>query len=647
MVEVSEGGGHFLGRLSIWFKEEIMDVSWLKGKSFVLLSMMVGVLVVALACAPAATPTPTPTATRPAPTPTPTQPAPTPTPTPTPTTPPGQTPTATPTRPVSTPTPTPTTPPQVITPTGTLTAAISNVYFMNSSPRYCPACSVTARTGAVETLLQAVRNPDGSISAEPLLATSWTLSSDTKNLDFTLRRGVQFHDGYGEMTAEDVAFSWNDANPRIVPDSIHDTGGDIANWVERVEVLDPYTVRFHTRAYGGHTLLQYVTNFWEGIGIFSKKFFDQVGPEGMRERLIGTGPFKITEWTQYKGVYAEAVRNHWRKTPYVERLRILEVAESANRRVMLEVGEAQIAEVALKDWPALLDRGFAKAPEGNRGDVALVFGGNYWETVHPVTKEPLQRQRDTSKPWIGDPNDPASMDRARKVRQALAMTIDREALNDSILSGLGTVTYAAGIPAEDPIVQKNLSKWQIPYDPAGARRLLQEVGLGNGFTVDFWVGPSGTSVELGEAIAAIWDAELKVKTTFDRQNYSSFRPSLIDRTMKVLTLQGGDGGFPATWPKELSASAIAYPGGFNRGLELPLASETFLKMSTETDPAKLEQLVTAWYDFLREQALWVGVVQTPGNALYNPQRIVEWRMLPEGKGVLGNMNSLEWVKLAP
>ena len=105
-----------------------------------------------------------------------------------------------------------------VEPSGVLIAAIGNSYFMNSSPRYCPACSVTSRTGSTETLLEAVRADDGTVALGPLLARDWEMSADgISYTDFTLREGIQFHGGYGEMTATDVAFSWNDANPKIQP----------------------------------------------------------------------------------------------------------------------------------------------------------------------------------------------------------------------------------------------------------------------------------------------------------------------------------------------------------------------------------------------------------------------------------------------
>ena len=75
---------------------------------------------------------------------------------------------------------------------GEVTAAISNVYFMNSSPRYCPACSVQARTGATEFLLTAVRDENGQIGISGQIAESWTQSEDgTSWTEFKLREGIQ------------------------------------------------------------------------------------------------------------------------------------------------------------------------------------------------------------------------------------------------------------------------------------------------------------------------------------------------------------------------------------------------------------------------------------------------------------------------
>jgi peptide/nickel transport system substrate-binding protein len=552
---------------------------------------------------------------------------------------------------------TPTASPDVpITSQGRLVAAISNVYFMNSNPRYCPACSVTARTGAVEFLLQAVRDPSGGVGIAPMLAESWTQSDDgISYTDFKIRKGVEFHDGYGEMTAEDVAFSWNDANPSIVPDSVHDTGGAITTIMERVEVLDENNVRFHWKAYNGSILLSYVTNFIEGIGIMSKDFYDDVGDDGMREKLIGTGPLQMDRWTQHEGAFLTAVPDHWRKTSYVKQVSILEVPEGATRKAMLQTGQAQIAgDLPLKDWASLTDAGMMIAPEQKLGDSAFTMAGNYWETNLGSTMggdaftsseagDLLYLPVLEDKPWIGDPSNPAKHESATKVRQALAMSIDRQALVDVLTGGFGVVSYMPGIAASDPL---HKDEWKIDYDPDAARALLAEAGYPDGFDLEWWGGPSvATDDTIHEAIAAMWLKELNINSTIDQQNYSSFRPTLVNRTNTKLLFSGGGVHTPVIWPRDLNATSLSRPGGYNRAIEIPIFRDTYIAMSTELDPKKLEELVEAYYDWNREWMVWVGVYQAPSAALYDPATIASWKMAPEGKGVLGMMNSLEWVEL--
>jgi len=548
--------------------------------------------------------------------------------------------------------PTSTPEPVATGPSGTLTAAIVNVYYMNSSPRYCPACSVTARTGTVETLLEAVRDDSGQITIGPLLATDWEQSPDgTSWTKFTLRDDVEFHQGYGKMTAKDVAFSWNDPNPTIEPDSIHDTGGDLANILINVDVIDDQTVQFNWKVFNGATMLQYVTNFIEGIGIFSKDFFDEVGADAMKETLIGTGPFEMAEWTQHKGAFVTAVEDHWRKVPFVEKVDILEVTEATVRKAMLETGEAQISEVDLKDWPDLFEDGYSKAPESFWGDTSYTAAGNYWQTSSSsgdnaefTSDQPgdllYKPVLDTDKPWIGDPADADSMERSKKVRHALAMAIDRDALLSAITQGLGRPAYAPGWDVNHPLYK---SEWEIPYDPEAAVALLEEAGYADGFEIEWWSGPNA---ELHEAIGAMWLKELNVVSTFDRQNYSSFRPSLVNRTNTKIFFSGGNAHLPPTWPQDLSATALSRPGGYCRGIEIPKFEETYLAMSKELDETKLGEMVQSMYDWNSEWMVWTTVYQVPNAVLYDPKQIESWKMVPEGKGVLGKMNSLEWVKLA-
>ena len=89
--------------------------------------------------------------------------------------------------------------------------------------------------------------------------------------------------------------------------------------------------------------------------------------EWMRTNITGTGSFQMDGWVVQNGMFLTAFVDHWDKVPFVEKVRILEVPEASTRRAMLESGEAQIAGLALKDWPALLETGqFLQSPEGSK-----------------------------------------------------------------------------------------------------------------------------------------------------------------------------------------------------------------------------------------------------------------------------------------
>ncbi len=147
----------------------------------------------------------------------------------------------------------------------------------------------------------------------------------------------------------------------------------------------------------------------------------------------------------------------------------------------------------------------------------------------------LDTVRDTSLPWVGDPfegggeefnPDTASMQSSLKVRQALRMAIDREALNDVILGGLGKPAYLAGQTLNDPVILENGAEWELPYDVDGAKALLADAGYGDGFEVTFWAGLSNEDVELSDAIAADWLNNFNITAVHDRRTYSTIRPGL-------------------------------------------------------------------------------------------------------------------------
>ena len=217
-----------------------------------------------------------------------------------------------------------------------------------------------------------------------MLALDFKLDSSLEFGDFTLREGVQFHGDWGEMTADDVAFSFNDANSVTNPESIHGQAGDFAPLLQSMEVLDTYKIRLNYRNYDSRGMLHRFSAFWQTAAIVSLNVFESTGVEGMQDIYVGTGAFVSDEWEQNKGIFVSANPNYWGtalgRGPFVEKINWLEVPEGASRRAMLETEEAQISQVATKDFPDLIAKGF-EAQKGALHNVIrdISFTGNYWE----------------------------------------------------------------------------------------------------------------------------------------------------------------------------------------------------------------------------------------------------------------------------
>lgn len=536
-------------------------------------------------------------------------------------------------------------------PSGKVTGAVTSVGTPSGWPTDCVWCATFPNIGAGEVLITATRSSSGDFIVEPWVAESWTINIDDPDnmyIDWKIREGIQFHKGWGELTAEDVVYTYNAGNPGITPEAVHDTlpRPDIG----KLELLSKYEARMHLNSFSVSTMLAGVSDLGEGVPIMSSKVAADQGTEWMRQNIILSGPFEVPEWTQQKGIYLEARSDgeHWKGMPHIERFDMIEVPESATRRAMIESNQAQMAEIPIKDWKALIEQGMARSQEGASNARGILFQGHYWETEHPRTGDPLERVIDESKPWIARMDDPAARERARDVRIALSQCVDREAILDTILGGQGRVAYAQYIHPDTALYGKvdGDTRWNIPYDCEASKALMSKHGLSDGFTInDYWAGPSGVVVEMGEAMAATWLSELNVKVELDRQIYSTWRPGLISRTVNGVHGSFNPGTAPPTWPSEWTWSAVASPAGYNSGNELPQASETVLAKEQTTSQEELEQLTLDWVDFIFEERFGFTVGTMPNNTIYNPSEISSWEMRPMTNFRVGGMKSLENIKL--
>lgn len=173
-----------------------------------------------------------------------------------------------------------------------------------------------------------------------VLAESITPSEDGLTIDFKLREGVEFHKGYGELTAEDVKFSFERiADPEV--DSPY--RGDWPT-LDHVEVTGKYT---------GQIILNepfaalWTTTLPIGSGwILSKKAVEEMGNETYATNPIGTGPYEFVEWVPNQEVALKRFADYWGDLPEWDEIHFLPIPEDSATEIALETGELDFGRIS-------------------------------------------------------------------------------------------------------------------------------------------------------------------------------------------------------------------------------------------------------------------------------------------------------------
>ena len=561
-----------------------------------------------------------------------------------------------------------------VVPSGEATIAVNAVNAGVGTPRFCTAgCAEDVYiAGIMETLFRPVYGDTlGAQPEEAILATGFELDEDLEWLDFSLREGVEFHDGWGEFTAADVVFSFNDANRNTQPESIHGQAGDFAPLIKNFEVVDDYNVRMYFENYDSRGIRHRFSTFWQSAGITSNALFEDKGAEGMREFIVGTGPYKNLGWIQADSIKLEAVPDHYRQTANVAKITLLEVPEASSRRAMLETGQVVMAQPALADWNTLAADGFVINLDSGMGNIRNIgMTGNWWEDNRYYDDKVLERET-SDKAWVSNTNadgtgegDAADYEAARLVRIGLAHAIDRQALVDSILDGWGDgpMYFAYQPPNAHPITLAHAGDyvdaskggdggaggWAYPLDYDLAKEFITAGGFPDGFEMsNVWTGPPGLTQELMTAIGGIWAAELGVDVTLNNSVYSTYRPGLVARTTSEPFVGCGDDAntaMPYDWARGFVMSSWS-DGGYGVGMEIPFAAANYAAVALMTDKDERNAANEAFAAKGIENALCIGLVHEPVGTLQNPELVEAYEKLPQANGNLQQFVNLESLKL--
>ena len=278
---------------------------------------------------------------------------------------------------------------------------------------------------------------------EPDLAERWTSSPDGKVWTFYLRKGVQFHHGFGEMTAEDVVYSLQKAANKQT--SRWHTG---YTSFDKVEAVNPYTVRI-TLKDNVPSLLGLVLNFHGGM-VLSKKACQKYGDK-LKLNPVGTGPFYFAEYVPKQRTVLKANPKFFRGKPKIDEIVYRFVPVDQGREMAFLKGELDMIEGSKQEW-------WVQKMKGEKGVIVDALPPGELTVVHfNMTRKPLDNH---------------------KVRMALAYALKRKDFRETYGMSI-TADAVSPIPAGYLGFTGDVEKYE--FNLAKAKALLKEAGYPNGF----------------------------------------------------------------------------------------------------------------------------------------------------------------------
>jgi peptide/nickel transport system substrate-binding protein len=302
---------------------------------------------------------------------------------------------------------------------------------------------------------------DKQLQIVPHLATSYRGVSD-KVWEVKLRPGVKFHNGE-PFDANAVKFSFERINRA-------DFKSPQKGWfgtIDRVEIVDPLTVRFHTKA-PDPAMPARMTLMYQ----MAPKYVAQVGDVQANLKPVGTGPFRFVEWTKNDKIVVEANDAHWTGKPAVRRATWRPIPELGARIAALQTGQADLIVNVPPDQMQALQANKNVRLEKTPSCRIVSF------TIAQIKGGP-----------IAD----------RRVRQALNHAVDMQAILDAVLLGNG----------------KRINSWMPPnvwgydasipfyeYSPKKAKELLAAAGQTNlSLTIQAPNGRWAMDKDIAQAVA--------------------------------------------------------------------------------------------------------------------------------------------------
>jgi len=539
-------------------------------------------------------------------------------------------------------TPVPGSAPGETTPVGTLNVGQKELGIFMGHPRLAGNPQVFVQGTA--PIGESLNTVSADLEVIGMLAKSWEVSADGLIWTFHLNEGVQFHKGYGEMTAEDVIWSFQQLGASEKHPRASNIRGVWSNPNGSVEAPDPYTVVLNTGDPWSQVPIHEMLTSPGGSGtwVASKKQTEEIGEDEANGQISATGPWDLVGARTGEFWRMLAVEDHWRKTPHFEEMVFWEIPEESSRIAGLQTGQLDTTLIAFDSIP-VIDKmpGTELMSFPGGGESALTFYGQYYVGIGT---EDQQQGYDPSYPWVSsNPDlDSPEWEEARLVRKALSIAIDREAIVETLLAGRGQAAVLWDFGQYEKTWLPDDMRWE--YDPEKAKAMLAEAGYPDGFNITLTPSLRGAPVEVEacEVISTMWEA-IGVEVKFQRLPYSTLRPSLIARNYHGSTCHAGGIRLEPGQGFSGMLSKAVHGAVWNRGAEHPWLDEMVSKHQATINSDERKKVALEIAQFMFHNAV-------TGVGLYNFD--VVWpvgpKIEPWLEGVryrdLRNINGYEYIR---
>ncbi len=399
----------------------------------------------------------------------------------------------------------------------------------------------------------------------PSLAESWSASKDGLSYEFVIRKNARFHTG-DPVTAEDVKFTferYKGSGAKLLKDK-----------VKEIQVLAPNRVRFVLKEPWPDFMAFYGTSATGAGWIVPKKYIEKVGEEAYKRAPVGAGPFKFISFTPGIELTLEAFGDYWRKAPQVKRLIMRSIPDETTRAAAVKTGEVDAAYL----FVGAVAEDLKRSP-GVRVVAPLLYG-IYWLD--------FLDQWEPKSPWHD-----------RRVRQAASLAIDRNAINQAEMLGLGKAAGAFVPPEFDFALRLD----PPAFDPKRAKQLMVEAGYPNGFDAgDLTPLPPYTTV--AEAVGGNLQA-IGIRTSVRTMERATFLSAWREKKLRGLLIGAtGAAGNAATRLEAFFTKGGTYPYGTR-----PEIDDLFQRQAAENDRKQREALLHQIQKIVADQTLVAPIFQ--------------------------------------